>query len=144
MADALIAAVICLGCLIAVAVFVRQMSAQLQMRRRSKTQKYGLRVVGTSNYQDVLSNAAGGRSREGQFVPVLAKLRLDNRNKHDSNAVQVQIGGKVAGYLAKADALKYRGLHPPKVREVDAAIVGGWAKNQHDQGNFGVRLALKL
>ncbi|MEN8821970.1 MAG: hypothetical protein ABF271_12795 [Abyssibacter sp.] len=136
--QALIALAVTAGC----GYLVYDVIRTLRMRLRSRKQQYAQRVVGTSNYQDELSSVVGGRARESQRVPVLARLILESGNAKDPNAVQVRIKGRLVGYLPAVDALRYRETMPPQSRTVDALVIGGWAKNQHDQGNFGVRVEM--
>jgi hypothetical protein len=66
-------------------------------------------VAGESHYQDALraiAGDAGGQvrlEREATLVP-------EPDNPHDANAVKVLIGGRLVGYLPRAEAVAYGDL----------------------------------
>ena len=100
-----------------------------------------LSVVGESHYQPALKAAVGGRAARGiaDAVPVTAVLIPEPGNRHDRNAVRVDVGGRTVGYLAREDAVRYqrvlRGLEPTH----------GWCPgfvSSGDLGLFGIWLHL--
>lgn len=102
-------------------------------------------VVGESNYQEAIMAQCGRHTRAGVEHECVATLRPDPTNRFDTNAVEVLIGGRRVGFLAREEA--------PRVKEALAAvglpsatcgarIRGGWRTNQYDEGHFGVRLAV--
>jgi len=102
-------------------------------------------VVGESNYQDVLSSIAGGFSRESQYIDCDAVIEKEPSNPYDSNAVKVTINKLVVGYIPARDAVRVgNALTKAEVNKarVEAQIRGGWKTNQHDHGQFGVKLKL--
>jgi hypothetical protein len=66
-----------------------------------------LHVVGESYRQDTLWRLAGGRRPEPVRQEIVAVL-LPEDNEHDANAVAVLIDDQLVGYLARADAARYR------------------------------------
>lgn len=103
-------------------------------------------VVGESNYQQALERICGGRGERGAHCQVTAVLRLEPTNPYDSNAVRVEVGDRLVGYLSRPDALSYgsvlrtldgRGL----VAACCATVNGGWLTKE-DEGQFGVVLDL--
>jgi hypothetical protein len=108
-----------------------------------------LDVVGESNYQAALLEAADGRTTVGPAVSErTAFLMPEPNNPHDSNAVRVfMIPGGLVGYLSKGDAVDYRDVIDRvaligQVVACEAEITGGWDRGPDDMGSFGVRLRL--
>lgn len=58
-------------------------------------------LVGVEHYQGILSGRAIG-------APLTVELVAEVNNPHDANAVAGQIDGRVAGYLRRDVASKYR------------------------------------
>jgi len=114
-------------------------------RPKSDYVDYNQPVVGESQYQEALFSIAGGYSRDSQRIPCSAALVREPSNPHDTNAIRVEIDGKLVGYLPARLASRFSvsakaPLDLPKT--APAVITGGWRTNQHDAGHFGVRLAL--
>lgn len=108
---------------------------------------FAIEAVGESKYQRNIESIAGGKTEEGHEKIVDAVLFLEDSNPHDNQAVQVQIRGKVCGYLSRQEARQYRAAlkragHPTLNATVKAMIVGGWDRGDSDTGHFGVRLDL--
>ena len=106
--------------------------------------RYGIDVVGESNYQEALEAAAGGRKSRGVNKTVTAELAPEDDNPYDSNAVAVLIDGAKIGYLARADARRFReeaGIQLESARRIlcRGRIRGGWQRGR-DRGHFGVTL----
>ena len=104
-------------------------------------------VVGESYYQPALGRAAGGRSREGVELDVIAMLVPEPRNKHDKGAIAIQVNGATVGHLARATAKSYgpvvrRLADGGRVGQCHATIVGGWDRGRSDHGDFGIWLDL--
>lgn len=110
--------------------------------------EFCIEVVGESHYQQALEKIAGGRTKDGVDITTVAVLAPEPRNRHDRNAVQVLISGKVVGYLSRenAEILQPRILQLQKQTgggvACRARIVGGWDRGRGDRGHFGVRLYL--
>ncbi len=109
---------------------------------------FNVDVVGESHYQKQLKKICGGRTKNGHELEVKAILYCENYNKHDANAVCVQIDGLTVGYLSRADAKEHRaaleeqGIPETPVR-CAALIRGGWSRKMGlDKGQFGVMLDL--
>ncbi len=68
----------------------------------------GLQVVGESYYQDALRQVIGGDARNRVRVEIVAVMRAEMDNPFDPNAVSIWIDGLRVGYLARADAARYR------------------------------------
>ncbi len=102
-------------------------------------------VVGESYYQPAIMAQCGAHTRDGVEHECIATIRPDPSNSFDANAVEVLIGGRRVGFLAREDA--------PRMKEAlsalglgsatcGARINGGWRTNQYDEGHFGVKLAI--
>lgn len=103
-------------------------------------------VAGTSYRQKELRKIAGKKTKDGVDVPVIAALVPDTGNKHDRNAVSVQIDGTLVGYLPSDEAadlqrhlIKFRKKTKTHVA-VNGKILGGWKRGRKDEGNYGVRV----
>ncbi len=108
---------------------------------------FEIEVVGESHYQDALAQIAGGKTEEGHKLEKDALLIHHDENPCDNKAVAVSIGGEIVGHLNRKMARQFRVLmkeagvagHPAVCR---ARIVGGWEREDGDEGQFGVRLDL--
>jgi hypothetical protein len=72
-------------------------------------------VVGESHRQDALRDLVKRAKRENpdcdsHRVEITAALVPEPQNKHDRNAIQVQIDGRHVGYLSREDAIAYQPL----------------------------------
>ena len=111
------------------------------------TGRYSVRVVGESFYQDALEDVVGGRQPYSAWHHCEATLTCEDNHPHDPLAVAVRFKGRVVGYLAAADAPKWRrfiadlGWSKDDVR-CAAIVTGGWDRGEDDRGYFGVRLDL--
>lgn len=106
---------------------------------------YPMEVVGELNYQDALVAICGAHSRYGHEGEYSATLLREPSNAFDSNAVVVLIQHRKVGYLSREQAervaaqMDEAGL---KTVYCAARVRGGWRTNQHDEGHYGVRLAV--
>jgi hypothetical protein len=103
---------------------------------------FAVDVVGVSRRQDVLERAV---AEQGAIVE--ANLILEDENPHDSEAVAVQIGGELVGYLSREKARLYRAdlaaAGAPRVTvRCKAKIVGGFETARGERAHFGLRLDL--
>jgi hypothetical protein len=102
---------------------------------------FAVDVVGVSRRQDVLEAAA----EHGAIHDAL--LILEDDNPHDDQAVRVEIGGRMCGYLKRDVARRYRenlaaaGNEHLTVR-VKAKIIGGFETASGERAHFGLRLDL--
>jgi collagen type III alpha len=90
-------------------------------------------VAGESNYTDAIRRLLGDRvGPDWTELKALGHLVPEPTNKHDANAVQVFIGGRLGGYLPREDAARYapvlsnlvaQGYLPQVSAEVRGAIV---------------------
>lgn len=71
-----------------------------------------LSVVGESHYQPALRAIVGNRDAFGfeNAVSATAVLVPEPRNRHDRNAVRVDIDGRTVGYIAREHAVRYQPL----------------------------------
>ncbi len=105
-----------------------------------------VQVVGESNYQDSLRWAANGTNTEGPNNPrVYAEVIPEPSNRYDSNAVRIQVGGRLVGYLARADAVVYQPLLLPhsaagRIPACEARIKGGYTTDDGFQASLGIEL----
>ncbi len=116
-------------------------------RIRWRPDSFPTEVVGESNYQDALIAVCGPHTRYGHDIEILASLVREPSNAFDPNAVMVTVRSRKVGYLSREQAervssqMQEAGL--PTV-ECNARIQGGWRTNQHDEGHFGIRLAMPM
>jgi hypothetical protein len=103
-------------------------------------------VVGESYRQEALEAICGGRCDDGVINRlVTAELTREPKNKHDRNAVRVDVGGHHVGYVAADEApawhrvLDHLAAHdfPATCR---AELTGGWQRGNRDVGSIGVVL----
>jgi hypothetical protein len=97
-------------------------------------------VVGAAKYQRELTELAGGKRRDSQYIATNAELWREPDNTYDTNAVQVLIGGRVVGYLPRAEAERVAAVMDGAgelARTCLAEIRGGW-RDGKDEGHFGV------
>jgi hypothetical protein len=97
-------------------------------------------VVGASKYQRELTELAGGKRPDSQYIATNAELWREPDNSYDTNAVQVLIGGRVVGYLPRAEAERVATVMDAAgelARTCLAEIRGGW-RDGRDEGHFGV------
>ncbi len=117
-------------------------------RKLERLGEFSQPVAGESYYQRELDRIAGGRTSDGHEFERRAEIVLEDRNRHDSNAVRVDIDKKTIGYLSRADARQYRKWlknqsYPEHViMECTALITGGWDRGRNDRGPYEVRLDL--
>jgi hypothetical protein len=64
-------------------------------------------VVGESFYQPALVAITGRHDWTEVRHPCTAVLVLEPSNPHDPNAVRVEIGKQLVGYLSRTDAISY-------------------------------------
>lgn len=104
-------------------------------------------IVGESHCQSALSELAGGKTEDGHRIETEAMLLLDDKNPYDPKAVAVLIKGKKVGHLSRPAARSYRkrlaesGV-PSATGLCGALIVGGWQREDGDEGHFGIKLDL--
>jgi hypothetical protein len=101
-------------------------------------------IVGEASYQKNLALIAGQKQPNGVEIKTKAIVFLDPFNRHDKNAVRVEINGLIVGHLSKDNALQNRAwLKINKLGSitclVDAVITGGWLRSD-SEGYFGVSL----
>ena len=108
---------------------------------------YIFEIVGEASYQRALDALCGGKCDKGQELEATAQLCFQEDNPHDANAVVVLIEGLVVGYVPRdlAPVLRAAILRwNPEERPVtcDALIVGGWRRDDSDEGHYGVKLSI--
>ncbi|RZG78696.1 hypothetical protein EXE10_17130 [Acinetobacter sp. WCHAc060033] len=101
---------------------------------------YNFNIVGEGFYQQNLKKIAGPKEEISKFHECTAKITSEPTNKFDKDAVKVEINGLLVGYLSRSDAQKLAGKRIN--RTVDAVINGGW-DDDIDEGQYGVKLAVK-
>ena len=106
---------------------------------------FSVAIVGEASYQGSLERICGPRCIDGENRLVKAQLILDDRNRYDLNAVRVEIGGRVVGYLPRDYAKKFRSDVRAEgaaatVFRCEAQIRGGWDRGGGDVGHYGVWL----
>ncbi|SEP71428.1 HIRAN domain-containing protein [Devosia sp. YR412] len=101
-------------------------------------------IVGEASYQEALDTIAGGKTKKGHEIEVLATLVREPSNPHDGNAIAVIIEGRKVGYVARAEAKAISKMIDScgySQFTADAMIVGGWV-DRKGEGHYGVKLDL--
>ena len=101
-----------------------------------------IEVVGELHYQGNLLKQYRRAGGTGHDVTVGAVLTSESSNRFDENAVRVEIGGRVVGYLAGKRAAAYRRAVGTARGACSAKIVGGYAMEDGRRAHFGVKLNL--
>jgi len=104
-------------------------------------------VVGESHRQEAFELVMGPKRPEGFNDIVTAQLVFDDGNEHDPNAVGVLIETYHVGYIPRADAALFReqilNINPEELPVTcKAKIVGGWLRDDGDEGSFGIKLSV--
>lgn len=105
---------------------------------------FGFDIVGEGSYQEALDSIAGGKTKNGHEIELLATLTREPDNPHDRNAIAVIIAGRKVGYIARTEAEAIAEMidrHGYSQFTADAMIVGGWTSRK-SEGHYGVRLDL--
>jgi len=98
-------------------------------------------VVGESHYQKTLRRFKNYFPWQEEERNIVASLIPEPDNKHDKNAVKVEIGKELVGYLSRQDALTFGQSHTKAIAEnkriqCNGKLIGGtWGKS-----NVGVLL----
>lgn len=106
---------------------------------------FPMQVVGESNYQAALIAICGHHTRHGYEGEHVALIEREPSNSYDPNAIRVMIEGRKVGYLSREQAVRVgeQMILAGLTRSACAARVrGGWRTNQHDEGHYGVGLAI--
>ena len=108
---------------------------------------FTFRLTGESHFQATLDSICGGKCEEGHRLPITAKLRFEDDNAHDADAIAVLIQDKTVGYVPASVAARLRAsierLNPDgRIVCCRAKIVGGWKRAGDDEGHYGVNLSL--
>ena len=106
---------------------------------------FSVSVVGASHRQAALQAVAEREGGPGAIVK--AVLVLEDDNPHDPNAVRVEIGGALCGYLSRDDAKTYRAhlvalAEPDLIVHCKAKIVGGFDTKDGGRAHLGLKLDL--
>jgi hypothetical protein len=67
-------------------------------------------VVGTSHYQEALTEISGRQADEEIRVEKIAVLVPEPDNPHDPNAIAVQIDGRLVGYLSRNENPRWQDI----------------------------------
>jgi hypothetical protein len=107
---------------------------------------YSIDVVGESHYRDAIERAVGRRP-EGHRTIVNAALVPERDNRHDPNAIAVQLNGQICGHFPRAEALAYRPLLERcqsigMVAYARADVRGGWRDEAGNWADFGITVRL--
>jgi hypothetical protein len=102
-------------------------------------------AVGESYRQAALRKICGAEMGEAVSFDVIAALVPDFENRHDSNAVEVQVDACQVAYLSRDDAVSYRPAIARAADEERVIIVGGRICGRGKEGrtsNLGVFLQM--
>ena len=101
-------------------------------------------VVGELQYQADIEDLHGGTEDDTKAT---ATLIPEDDNEYDANAVRVEIGGRLVGYLSREQALEYRSAVGTASGRCGAKIVGGFLfdedereDEERERAYFGVKL----
>jgi hypothetical protein len=97
-------------------------------------------VVGEASYQPALRTAYRKNGGDGHDLKVDAVLKPEEGNRFDANAVQVEIDGRLVGYLPREWAAQYRSALGETAGRCSAKIVGGFEMDDGSTAHFGVKL----
>lgn len=100
-------------------------------------------VVGESQYQDAIERSYVRHGGDGHDLKVTAAVVPEDGNRHDRNAVRVEIDGRTVGYLPREIAPDYRATMGRQPGTCSAKIVGGFMKDDGSQASYGVKLNAK-
>lgn len=104
-------------------------------------------VVGESNYQPALRALAGAHGDAAANAEHWAVLLPEDDNRYDSNAVRIEIGGQLVGYLSREDAVTFRDALREQRKwgptRCKALVMGGFAQASGSRASYGVRLDLE-
>ena len=106
---------------------------------------YPVDAVGGPLHRDRLNAVCGGKTANSQHRIANAVLVCED----DGEAVRVDIEGWTVGHLSKIDARHYRQLLAAGGFEgmpgiCSAKIVGGWYRGEGDEGDYEVKLDLRV
>jgi hypothetical protein len=106
-----------------------------------------VQVHGESFHQGELNAICGGKCPEGHRRKVLAILLPEPENPYDSNAVGVQVDGRMVGHIGRQGAAEYQPIaklltEKGKLGAARAFIAGGWIRPGGDEGHYGITLEL--
>jgi len=100
-------------------------------------------VHGESKYQPALAKAYRRHGGTGSDLKVSATLVPEPTNKHDPNAVRVEIDGSPVGYLPREKAAEYRAILGLQNGQCGAKITGGHERYNGEKAFFGVKLNMR-
>lgn len=109
--------------------------------------EYLYRIVGTSRSQEILSEIVGGKTEECAHFACHAILLPEPKNPHDRYAIAVSVNGILVGYVSShdnIDILNALATANLQAGQCPAKIVGGWLREDGDEGSFGVRLDARM
>ena len=113
------------------------MPEQQHIVRLQGAERFSVKVVGTSRYQDRLSALVGGRKVDGADNYRQARLIPEPANPTGKPIVRVAVSGRTVGYLSQENASEYlarlRALGVSgRIGECQAHIIGGWDRGAGD------------
>ena len=97
-------------------------------------------VVGELQFQENLLRQYRRHGGTEHDAKAIATLVPEEDNKHDANAVRVEIGGHPVGYLSRDHAHQYRSAVGAISGRCSAKIVGGFDLEDGTKAFFGVKL----
>jgi hypothetical protein len=112
--------------------------------------EFDTEAVGESNYQEALWAAVRNETPDerGYRAHITAQLVPEPLNPYDRNAIRVEIGGRLVGYLSREEAIEFADLVDTAIRGRGAArcaalICGGFAVSG-GRASLGVWLDLEV
>jgi hypothetical protein len=97
-------------------------------------------VVGELQFQDNLLRQYRSHGGTEHDAKAIATLVPEENNKHDANAVRVDIADHAVGYLSRDHAHQYRSAVGGISGRCSAKIVGGFDLEDGTKAFFGVKL----
>ena len=105
---------------------------------------FEVEIVGESFCQNELQRIAGPKSLDGKHHSCGVTLRCEPSNKHDANAIRLDVMGMKVGHVARDTAARLSPAMQLRCRgaiEARGLIVGGW-KDSNSEGHYGIRVWL--
>lgn len=100
----------------------------------------GIEIVGESAFQGNFERIVGRRTPDGFDRLVEARFAPSLGDRPDGVAVAVFVGRFQVGLLLGESARRYRAALGDRISSAPARIVGGWYRDEFDNGYFGIRI----
>ncbi|MEH2508679.1 hypothetical protein V1291_000033 [Nitrobacteraceae bacterium AZCC 1564] len=120
--------------------FFAKLFGRTRVQELARGRGWTVSVVGESHYQANLDRQYRKNGGTEHDLKVSAILVPEAENGFDANAVRVDIGGQVVGYLPAQMAMEYRAAFGAISTQCSAKIIGGFALEDGSSAHFGAKL----